>query len=291
MLCAHDRAMGGGVGASLARLARHPSCGASDHIWRSSGGPQRWRAREDGRSKFSTAPTYTRSLGWAYLLKVMVTLIEPQTERLLLRQWRKQDREPFAALNSDPHVMEFFPAPLERSASDALANRIERSIAERGWGLWAAELMGSREFIGFVGLEVPSSALPYSPCVEVGWRLAHRYWGQGLATEAARAALCVGFGSVGLSEIFSFTSILNVRSRAVMERLGMVAEPNTFEHPNVPVGDRLREHFAYRLTRSAWNTSAAQHDEREAADQTPPSGGSAFVSQPSGIDLGVRRQG
>jgi RimJ/RimL family protein N-acetyltransferase len=180
-------------------------------------------------------------------------LIEPETNRLRLRQWRPQDHEPFAMLNADPEVMEFFPAPLSRSESDALANRIEQSIASRGWGLWAAELRESGEFIGFVGLEQPSPAIPYSPCVEVGWRLARPFWGRGLATEAARTALRTGFESIGLPYIFSFTSILNARSRAVMMRLGMVAEPETFEHPNVPEGHPLREHLAYRLTRAEWD--------------------------------------
>jgi RimJ/RimL family protein N-acetyltransferase len=184
-------------------------------------------------------------------------LIEPKTDRILLRQWRPQDREPFAVLNADSDVMEFFPSPLSLSESDALAERIEQSIESRGWGLWAAELQESGEFIGFVGLEEPSPSIAYSPCIEIGWRLARHFWGKGLATEAARAALHAGFESVGLREVFSFTSILNLRSRAVMERLGMVAEPDTFDHPNVPEGHRLREHYAYRLTRVEWNSRAA----------------------------------
>lgn len=132
----------------------------------------------------------------------MVMVIEPKTNRLLLRQWRQQDREPFAALNSDPHVMEFFSSPLEITESDALADRIERSIA-------------------------------------------------------ARVALRTGFESVGLDEIFSFTSILNLRSRAVMKRFGMASEPDTFEHP-VPKGDRLHEHLAYRMTKAEWIASATR---------------------------------
>jgi RimJ/RimL family protein N-acetyltransferase len=183
-------------------------------------------------------------------------LIEPETDRLLLRQWRPEDRKPFATLNADPVVMEFFPAPLTHAESDALAERVEQAIALRGWGLWAAELRDSGEFIGFIGLEEHASAMPYAPCVEVGWRLARPFWGSGLATEAARMALQTAFESVGLSEVFSFTSILNLRSRAVMERLGMVAEPDTFEHPKVPEGHRLREHSAYRLTKAEWNARA-----------------------------------
>lgn len=187
----------------------------------------------------------------------MAILIEPQTERLQLRQWLPEDRAPFAALNADPRVMESFPAPLAPAESNALADRLESLISQRGWGLWAAELKQSNDFIGFVGLHIPSPAIPYSPCVEVGWRLAYRFWGNGYATEAAREALRVGFEDLGLSEIVSFTSVLNLRSRAVMERLCMIEEPEKFEHPNVPVGNRVREHCAYRLSKEEWVVSAA----------------------------------
>lgn len=186
----------------------------------------------------------------------MTDLTAPETTRLRLRQWRAEDREPFAELNADPRVREFFPALLDRSESDALAGQLETLIADNGWGLWAVELKSSRDFIGFVGLCIPPSEIPFSPCVEIGWRLAHRYWGHGFATEAARSALRVGFEGLGLREIFSFTSILNKRSRAVMERLGMVEEPDTFEHPKVPVGNRLRTHCAYRLCADQWAANA-----------------------------------
>src|SRR5213075_2022865 len=146
--------------------------------------------------------------------------------------WRTADLEPFARLNADPQVMEFFPARLDRQASDAVAGRIEAKIAERGWGLWAAELKASGEFMGFIGLQPPIVELPCSPCVEVGWRLAQAYWGKGLATEGARAALRFGFENLGLSEIVSLTVPTNRRSRAVMERLGMQEDrAGTFEHP------------------------------------------------------------
>ncbi len=185
-----------------------------------------------------------------------IELIEPATERLTLRQWRAEDREPFAALNADPRVMEFFPAPLDRQASDALADIIEAFIAAHGWGFWAVELNRSGEFIGFVGLSIPRAQLPCSPCVEVGWRLGARHWGRGYATEAARAALRVGFERLALPEIVSFTSVLNSRSKAVMERLGMTADSDTFEHPAVPPGHRLREHCLYRLSRERWSAQA-----------------------------------
>jgi RimJ/RimL family protein N-acetyltransferase len=180
-------------------------------------------------------------------------LIELATERLRLRQWRASDLAPFAEMNADPRVMEFFPARLEREASDALAKRIETKIAERWWGLWAAELRASGTFIGFIGLQPPPPTLPCSPCVEVGWRLAQPYWGKGLASEGARAALRCGFEQLGLDEIVSFTVPANRRSRAVMERLGMTEDKaGAFEHPNIPAGSPLRLHCLYRLSRKRW---------------------------------------
>jgi RimJ/RimL family protein N-acetyltransferase len=182
----------------------------------------------------------------------MAELIEFETERLRLRQWLPTDREPLAALNADPRVMEFFPSVLERAASDALADRCESLIAERGWGFWAAEVKESNQFIGFVGLNVPVAELPFSPCVEIGWRLACQYWGQGYATEAAKRVLRAGFEDINLPEIVSFTSLRNIRSQSVMERIGMFKTAENFEHPLVPVGNLLREHCLYRLSRAQW---------------------------------------
>jgi RimJ/RimL family protein N-acetyltransferase len=177
--------------------------------------------------------------------------IEFDTQRLRLRQWRTSDREPFAQLNADPRVMEFFPFTIDRQASDAALDRWQREIGERGWGLWAADLLGSHEFIGFVGLQVPSAAFHFAPCVEVGWRLARGHWGKGYATEAARGALRVGFDRIGLREIVSFTAVGNMRSRAVMERLGMQQDEATFEHPNIAQVSPLRDHCLYRITSAA----------------------------------------
>ncbi|MEJ2444829.1 MAG: GNAT family protein, partial [Exilibacterium sp.] len=95
------------------------------------------------------------------------------------------------------------------------------------------------------------------PCVEVGWRLAAKHWGNGYATEAARVALGVGFEQLALTDIVSFTTIGNVRSRAVMERLGMRDTGETFEHPNVPVGNALREHCLYRISLEQWQANNA----------------------------------
>lgn len=175
-----------------------------------------------------------------------------ETDRLLLRQWRPSDRAPFAALNGDAVAMEFFPSAYTREQSDALADRLEGLIAERGWGLWAVEVKDTGAFAGFVGLHVPRAELPFSPCVEIGWRMPREFWGKGYATEAAREALRVGFEVLDLAEIVSFTAPANTRSWAVMERLGMTRDPGTFEHPDVPEGHPVRTHFLYRLGRDAW---------------------------------------
>ena len=186
--------------------------------------------------------------------KVMPELIELETERLRLRQWIESDREPFARLNADPRVMEFFLSILDRAASDAMIDRLQTKIADRGWGFWAVELKQDNQFIGFVGLQIPRADFPFSPCVEIGWRLAFEYWGKGYGTEAAEAALKVGFNRLELPEIVSFTTIENHRSSAVMERLGMNQAVETFEHPSLPVGHPLREHYLYRLSRERWNS-------------------------------------
>jgi RimJ/RimL family protein N-acetyltransferase len=185
----------------------------------------------------------------------MAELIEIETERLHLRQWIESDRAPFARLNADLRVMEFLPSILDRSASDAMIDRIQTKIAERGWGLWAVELKQDQQFIGYVGLQVLTANLPFSPGVEIGWRLAFEYWGKGYATEAAQAALKVGFDRLDLPEIVSFTTIDNHRSSAVMERLGMNRETETFQHPSLPVGHLLREHCLYRLSREKWQSN------------------------------------
>ena len=171
-----------------------------------------------------------------------------QTQRLLLRRWTEADREPFARLNADPRVMEFFPRCLAREESDRIAGQIEGIIEERGFGFWAAELTGNGTFIGFIGLSVPAFEAHFTPCVEIGWRLAAEYWNRGLATEGATAAVSHAFGVLGLSELVSFTAEINVPSRRVMEKIGMTRDPTEdFDHPNVPAGHRLRRHVLYRL--------------------------------------------
>jgi RimJ/RimL family protein N-acetyltransferase len=176
---------------------------------------------------------------------------ELQTARLLLRHWRDTDYAPFASLNADPEAMRYFPAPLSRTESDALADRIRTSLDENGWGLWAVEVGRNGEFAGFVGLAEPGFEAHFIPAVEIGWRLLPATWGNGYATEAARAALAFGFGALALDEIVSMTTPANTRSLRVMTRLGMTRDPeDDFQHPRLPPGHPLRPHVLYRLSRS-----------------------------------------
>jgi RimJ/RimL family protein N-acetyltransferase len=175
---------------------------------------------------------------------------ELRTERLRLRRWRAADRDPFAALNADPRVMEFFPAVLSRPESDALATNIEAHFERHGFGLWAVEVVGLAPFAGFVGLSIPHFEAHFTPCVEIGWRLAVEHWHRGYATEGARAALAFGFDDLQLGEIVSFTVPENLRSRRVMERIGLVRDPTgDFDHPALPEGHPLRRHVLYRISR------------------------------------------
>ena len=175
---------------------------------------------------------------------------ELRSERLLLRRWRPADLAPFAQLNADPRVTEYLPARLTRAESDAFAARIESHFAERGFGLFAVEVLGGAPFVGFVGLSVPRFTAPFTPCVEIGWRLAAEHWGAGYASEAARAVLRFGFESLGLDEIVSFTVVANARSRAVMERIGMTHDAaDDVDHPALAEGHPLRRHVLYRIAK------------------------------------------
>lgn len=176
-----------------------------------------------------------------------------RTDRLVLREWRDADREAFARMNADPRVMEHLPGPHSRAESDALADRIGAHFAERGFGLWAVEVPGLEAFVGFVGLAVANFEAAFTPCVEVGWRLAARHWGRGYATEGAREALAFGFGNLALEEIVSFTVPANGRSQRVMAQLGMRRDPTEdFDHPSLPVGHLQRRHVLYRHPRARW---------------------------------------
>jgi RimJ/RimL family protein N-acetyltransferase len=175
----------------------------------------------------------------------------PDTERLLLRRWRDGDLAPFAALNADPEVMAHFPGTLSPARSDAMVERMDAHLAEHGWGLWAVEVPGVTPFAGFVGLAEADRVLG-RPAVEIGWRLARDAWGHGYATEGAREVLRIGFDDIGLEEIVSFTVPANVRSRAVMERIGMTHDPaDDFDDPNVDATAHpdLVRHVLYRIAR------------------------------------------
>jgi RimJ/RimL family protein N-acetyltransferase len=168
------------------------------------------------------------------------------TERIVLRAWRADDKAPFAAMNASPEVMEHFPATMTQEQSDALADRFQAGIDERGWGGWAVERREDGAFVGFVGLVPVGFDAEFTPAVEVGWRLDRPYWGQGYATEGGRAALDFAFATLGLDRVVSFTATTNRRSEAVMLRLGMT-KVGEFDHPRLPEGDRLRRHVLYEV--------------------------------------------
>lgn len=170
-----------------------------------------------------------------------------RTERLILRRWVSGDRKPFADMNADPEVMNYFPSVLTREESNGLADRVEEHFVTHGFGLWAVEISDLASFAGFVGLSVPRFEAKFTPCVEIGWRLARSYWGHGYATEAALATLAFGFDELRLDQIVSFTVPGNAGSRRVMEKLGMTHNPrDDFEHPLLPEGHSLRRHVLYR---------------------------------------------
>ena len=179
-----------------------------------------------------------------------------RTERLLLRRWLDDDREPFAAMNADQAVVEHLQGPLTRERSDEFVDRIEAHWDDVGWGLWAVEVPGTASFVGYVGLWPAEYVEP--GMVEVGWRLARDHWGHGYATEAAREGLHFGFETVRLDEIVSFTVPQNTRSLAVMERIGLVRDPEgDFDHPRVDAAcyPQLVRHVLYRLDRDMWRRS------------------------------------
>jgi RimJ/RimL family protein N-acetyltransferase len=192
---------------------------------------------------------------------MMLAVTELRTARLLLRGWRAADLTPFAVLNADHEVMEHFPSMLSRAQSDAFADRIVAGLNQRGWGLWAVEDNSTGAFIGFVGLNPVPFEAPFTPAIEIGWRLARPHWGSGLATEAARAALAYAFGPLGFQEIVSFTSTTNLRSQRVMQKLGMRRDPaDDFDHPLLPEGHRLRCHVLYRIPRFTYRRARASVD-------------------------------
>lgn len=183
--------------------------------------------------------------------------IELHSERLLLRRWREDDVEPFVQMVADPEVMRYFPATQTREEALAMIERVHAHIAEHGFGLWALQRRDSGAFIGFTGLGVVGFAAPFCapdrPTIEIGWRLARVHWGQGFASEAARASLACAFEDLRLPEVVAFTVPANQPSQRVMQRIGMHRDPaDDFQHPNLPGGHPLRAHVLYRLSRERW---------------------------------------
>jgi RimJ/RimL family protein N-acetyltransferase len=178
--------------------------------------------------------------------------VHVETERLLLRDWQDADSEPFAAINADPRVMEFFPAPLDRTGSDALMTRIRVAIERDGYGLYAAEEKQTGAFIGLVGISKPTFEAPFMPAIEISWRLARISWGQGYASEAAAAVVQHAFTTLGIDALVSFTAEWNRPSRRVMEKIGMTHDPrDDFLHPGLPASHKLAPHVLYRIRRPA----------------------------------------
>jgi RimJ/RimL family protein N-acetyltransferase len=204
----------------------------------------------------AVGPASTQTLGITKELIVAVSPIEFNTRRLAFRVWQNRHRAPFAELNADPDVMRYFPAPQTAEQTNAGIDTWRSQFDEQGWSNWAVELIGSGEFIGFIGLSKPRRQLPFSPCVEIGWRLKRAAWGSGYATEGARECLRIGFERLGLDEIVSFTALTNLPSVAVMKRIGMSNANADFEHPAVPAGHPLRPHCLYKTARSEWRSDA-----------------------------------
>ncbi|MDE3085606.1 MAG: GNAT family N-acetyltransferase [Acidobacteriota bacterium] len=177
------------------------------------------------------------------------------TARLLLRRWVPADRGPLARINADPEVMAFRFAPLSRRQSDALIDEEEAGFDRRGFGLWAVERRRDRRLLGFTGLGTSDFGAPFCPAVDIGWQLARHAWGQGYATEGARAVLAFAFDELGLSEVVAHTTRVNTRSRAVMARLGMTHDPvDDFDGPWYRPGHPRRRFVLYRLPRPAWES-------------------------------------
>ena len=177
---------------------------------------------------------------------------ELETPRLRMRQWLPADREPFARLSADPQVMRYFPTMMNRQEADSFADRMQGKMQANGWGFWVLERKSDGQFLGFTGLNNPPAELPFSPCVEIGWRLTRESWGLGYASEAATRALDFAFEKLDTDKVYAFTAVPNERSAAVMRRIGMTDTGERFMHPAVPEGHELQEHLLYAITREQW---------------------------------------
>ncbi|MGP9688169.1 GNAT family N-acetyltransferase [Psychrobacter sp. AOP22-C1-C5] len=189
----------------------------------------------------------------------MTNVIE--TDRLYLRQWQTSDFVIFAEMNADPEVMQYFPKLLSTTVSNTIAKKCQQLIEDNGWGFWAVSLKDSSKkrnnFIGFVGLNDTHANMSFAPAVEIAWRLRKECWGQGYATEAARAALQFAFTELALDDVVSFTAVINKRSQLVMERIGMTDSQDNFYHPALNADHRLAEHVLYKITRPQWQKAVA----------------------------------
>ena len=175
-----------------------------------------------------------------------------ETERLILRQWQQNDYAEFAKLTASVEVMKYFPSTLTTEQSDEGIERSKSSIKDKGFGFWAAELKQTNEFIGFIGINDPGDGYPFSPSIEIGWRLAQRFWGKGYASEGAKASLEFAFKKLGLNEIISMTPVLNSNSMKVMQRIGMQDTKQNFIHPKLIKPHELAEHVLYKTTLEQW---------------------------------------
>ncbi len=171
-----------------------------------------------------------------------------ESDRLVFRKWRPEDRKPFSTMNSDPLVMEFFPSILTEDESNVLVDRIEGWMGIRGYGLWAVETKRGNDFIGYIGFNYVTFESNFTPCVEIGWRLRKEEWGKGYATEGARRCLEYGFINLHFEEVYSFTSVKNIRSVNVMKKIGL-NYVGTFLHPKLEHSSLLKEHALYRMKR------------------------------------------
>ena len=176
----------------------------------------------------------------------MANVPELETRRLVLRHWLEEDIDVWVEMNQDPEVMAFFPSPLSPEAAREMAARIQNKLETTDRGLWAVEIKGGERFIGFIGLSIQDLGLDFTPCTEIGWRLKRSAWGHGYATEGAKAALAFGLDKLDLETIYSFTAETNLRSQAVMERIGLIRRPElSFTHPRIEPSSPLAAHVTY----------------------------------------------
>ncbi|HAT3869049.1 GNAT family N-acetyltransferase [Legionella pneumophila serogroup 2] len=174
-----------------------------------------------------------------------------KTSRLILRPWRQSDLESYFLINQDTKVLEFLPGSISKEQINDFMQYQNQQLETRGYMLWAVELQDTGELIGFTGLNYFDKPAHFSPAVEIGWRLGSQYWGFGYATEGALAALDYGFNHLGLNEIVAFTVPDNLRSRKVMERIGMTHDVDgSFAHPKLPTDHHLSKHVLYRIKKS-----------------------------------------